>query len=154
MIFNIFFKDEPFLEKTLPVNSERLIAAQVIHEKKNLNYFDLVNNFNLGFKIFLSLGLVILVFSIICLLLSRFTIRSLDYKRGNVYFKLVFLIKHFLRIKNILSVKLVLLFFTIFLWHCDLFFSNNIKTSKILVIDPNISIFLDWSLKIICKLFF
>lgn len=131
------FIDEPWLKKTVPFRTEEIGLGHEIHE--NVNIYDLMMNFNLGFKVFFfyfsTLLVSLLLFLVIKVVSSEATkiipseAVSSGFVTGFKSRKFSSLIGLFFN-NHKLSIKLFLLFFGLFQWHARLFLTNGIKTNK------------------------
>ena len=132
------FIDEPWLSKTVPLRTEEIGCGHEIHEKANI--FDLMSNFNLGFKLFFfyfSTLLISLILFLIIKVLSNETIKvsptetiSRNSKISKLKSAKVSSFSTLLFNNHKLSIKVFLLFFGLFQWHTSLFITNTIKTNK------------------------
>ena len=111
------------------------MVLQLVNENKNdVDYFDMVENLKFGFDLILSYFATLFVSLLLCLVISRLTLKinMRHFKREDIYSKLSILSKHLFR-SNLWPLRMVLLFFTLFFWYTQLFLTNNIKTNKVVV---------------------
>ena len=131
------FIDEPWLKKTKPLRTEEIGLGHEIHEKHRI--YDLMKNFNLGFKVFFFYFSTLLVSLLMFLGLkivsrettkvvpseatSREAVSGSNSGKFSAFFGLFFG-------NHKLSIKLFLLYFGLFQWHAMIFLTNSIKTNK------------------------
>ena len=118
--------NEPFVHKTIPFTAENIVLGQQIFEKSNVNYFNLLSNFNLGFEFFFYYSLFLITFGFSCLLLTKFTIKS-----NRNFIKRFYLFLSYISRSELFKFKIIYLFLLLFFWFTQLFLANNIKTNKV-----------------------
>ena len=118
--------NEPFLQKTIPFRAENIVFGQQIRDSKNVNYFNLLSNFNVGFEIFFYYSLFLITFGFSCLLLTKFTIKS-----NRNFIKRFYLFLSYMSRSELFKFKIIYLFLLLFFWFTQLFLANNIKTNKV-----------------------
>ena len=98
-----------------------------------MNYNDLAENLNFGYKIMLNYLVFLIMFGLFCLLISRLTIKTnRNYRKQKLFAKFIILSNHLMR-RELLPFKTLYLFLGLFFWFTLIFLTNNIKTNKVVV---------------------
>lgn len=126
--------DEPWLQKSLPMKTESLWIGHKIEERNDFDYFDLIDNLNLGYDVMIGYLIAFISILIVSLSLSRFSMKSLrrSYDNKNLLFQLIYLLERLLK-KKMFPFKVLLLSMSLFAFFTFLFLSINIKTNKVVV---------------------
>lgn len=128
------FIDEPFLRKTFPFNSERILIGHIIFDDKEKPYFDLISNFTVGLGL-VSYFLAVFAVSFFCFFalvnLAR-RISTSSRNRKSVFESSFNVLKYFVcEQKSLSSIQVFLVALNLCFWFNRLFISNSIKTSKV-----------------------
>ena len=116
----------------MPMNAERIVVAQWFQMQNEDNFFDLIDNFMLGFGLSAAyLGSI---------LVSGLIIFGLNELRRKIQFGVPRIVKLQKKFAIVLSqfgmnrlsaIGIFVLSFNLFLWLAELFLTNNIKTNKV-----------------------
>ena len=123
---------EDWLQKSLPIHMENVVLGQAIIERKAA-YFNLLNNFNVGTTltvVYLISFLGILAF---CLLINYLTVRiQFGHRRKiqKIPERIALIVRSF-GVRRVSAIGVFVLFAHLFLWATQLFFTNSIKTNKV-----------------------
>ena len=124
---------EDWLGKSVPVQMSNIAVGQIIRDReKDVAYFNLLNNFNVGFT--LSFTYFSSFFAILALsfLIAELSQRIRFGRREMVTFsKRIALSLSKFQNKRRSAIGIYLLFVHLFLWVTQLFLVNNIKTNKV-----------------------
>ena len=129
---------EDWLTKSAPIHMANVIIGHPItDEKKNLAFFNLLNNFNIGITLS-SLYLLSFIGILVCsFLLNRLAYRvqfgRRRRKRAFEISKRIALLLGKFRKERFTAVGLFVAAIHLFLWWTILFLTNNIKTNKVVV---------------------
>lgn len=128
------FLYEEWLKRTIPYSSENIQAVHLIFKKDSLNYFDLMDNIqNFDTDFLIGYVFTLLLFSLICLFLSRIKFKAnRNYLKSSPFSKINQLYKNLLKPKHS-SFKLIFLFLAFFFWFTNLLLQGKIKVSKVVV---------------------
>ena len=129
---------EDWLLKSMPMNAEHIRPAQWV-ERKSVKYFDLMDNFKLGFTLFASYLAVVLAAVLACFWLNelKHKIEFGVWRRARVRTRRVGIRKRIawalskFGMNRLSTVGIFVLFFHLFVWFTTLFLINNIKTNKV-----------------------
>ena len=115
------------------MGSENIVFSHLINEKNDLDYFDMIENFNWGMEFFISYLILLVILFFVCLGLSRLTIKpTREYYERSRISKSIFLFQNLLDNDEHLALKLFFLFLNLFIWFTLLFLTNNIKVFEFL----------------------
>ena len=122
---------EKWLAKSQPVMSEKAIVAHSIQDEKTV-YYDLLNNFKLGYT--LTLLFLCSIFAILVLsFLLHELVHRIRCRRGRRVERRIEVTKRIALVlarfqsKRLSAIAVFVLFSQIFFWHFELFLTNNVK---------------------------
>ena len=126
------YLEEDWLAKSVPIRMESVISGQCIREQKAVSFFNLLNNFNVGFTLS-AIFLLSLVGIFSCsFLINEITKRIRFERRRTVKIcKRIATATSSFRVKRLSAIGIFVLFVHLFLWVSQLFLINNIKTNKV-----------------------
>ena len=136
------YLQEDWLAKSVPIQMENVVVIHQIRDQTSLAYFNLLNNFNVGFTLsaiylfffFIILSLLILVNEL------AYRIRSGGRETLGISKRVALALGKF-RIKRLSAIAIFVLFVQLFLWMTQLFLTNNIKTNKVVSVRTFSNIF-------------
>ena len=126
------YLEEDWLAKTVPLRMENIIIGQFIREKKAVSFFNLLNNFNVGFSLS-AIFLLSLIGILSCSFLINEIIRRIRFERRRtvkICKRIASAVSSF-GVKRLSAIGIFVLFVHLFLWLSQLFLINNIKTNKV-----------------------
>ena len=119
--------DESWLGKTLPMRTETIVIGHRIFDTNDVNYYDLIKNFNPGYM------LLAFYFSSILIAFLVYQVLIKTQKKSNrsyllIIFNFIFIRKHLLS-----SIGISFIFFELFIMLTQMMLSINVKTNKVVV---------------------
>ena len=123
---------EDWLTKSVPIHMESLVVGHLVSNQKTVSYFNLLDNFRLGFSLsiaFLFSFFTILAFSFLINQLSR-RIRFESRKTDKLSKRIDSTVSSF-GAKRLTAIGVFVLFVQLFVWLTELFIINCIKTNKV-----------------------
>lgn len=125
------YHNEPWLGFSKPIMMEKLVVGQAIKPQGTV-YYNLLNNFNVGFSLTITFLSSILIILALSFLLNDLThrIRFRDQRRIEISKRIALALGRF-QSKRLSAIAVFVLFVHIFIWQTQLFLANNIKTNKV-----------------------
>ena len=126
-----YFHQE-WMRKSVPVRMEKVVVMHYLPDKNDNSFFDLLDNFKIGFTL---AGIYLLSFFGILALAYLFNelsdrIRSEERRAVKLSKRIAQAVNSF-EVKRLSAIGLFVLFVHLFLWVTELFLTNNIKTNKV-----------------------
>ena len=116
----------------MPIHSETIVIGQSIHDHQSVTYFNLLNNFKLGFSLTATYLLSFLGILALSFLFNGLTYEIRFGERQPIKItKKIALATNSFRTKRLSAIGMYFLFVRLFLWITQLFLINNIKTNKV-----------------------
>ena len=125
---------EDWLHKTWPFGVEQIYLFYGLNERKDVSFFDLIENFMIGVQltaIYLTASLSVLL---LCLLINEITNGFASSRQFVVPRRIgqkIDLAVKSLEIRKLSTIGVFALFVHLFFWLTRLFLQNNIKTNKV-----------------------
>ena len=126
---------EDWLTKSVPIQMEQILIGHPIRDQTSLvSFYNLLDNFNVGFTLTATYLFSIFTILVLALLLNELThwIQTGAIRTNKISKRIASVVGSF-RTKQLSALGLFLLFVHLFLWIIQLFLTNNIKTNKVVV---------------------
>ena len=121
---------EDWLAKTVPIQMSRVILGHSIPERKNVAFFNLLDNFNVGFGLSVTFAFSFLAILALLFLLSELSRLIRPGRRKTITKRIALAVRSF-SADRLSAIGVFVVFVQLFIWINELFLTNNIKTNKV-----------------------
>lgn len=118
--------DERWLGKSLPIISDSLVVGQRIFENKEVQYFDLIKNFNLGCRIDMLFVCSLLMAAVLYMVILNNQNRLKGRPILPILLNFIFIKRH-----SFAAIGGFVLLFEFYMMLTQLILTNNVKTNKV-----------------------